>query len=346
MTKFRAIGSETELKAWLQAEWRKADPSIAQPALEAFAGLALETLLDERGDARAWADEGRASNLTVRQVIGMVGALRRLPADLGQPAWAEDRAADFVGGIADAWVDQSSRHFQEVDRIRSDFISTLSHELRTPLTAIAGSCELLLEDLGDEITETPLEYIRLIDRSTALVRQLIDDVLDYTKLEAGEIKLHGESLNIEEQARDAVMMLTALLEKKVLNIELSFGPDLPEVWADPVRIKQVLLNLLSNAIKFTPEHGRIRVEATMPPDGNELAVSVIDSGPGIEENDMLMVFERFKQVGEGHRKRGTGLGLPITKRLVELHGGRISLISKVGKGSTFTFTLPVDRDEK
>lgn len=346
--------------------WRKDAPDVGGEALEAFLEPALLCLKEtqrcaDAGTARAWAELGRRFGLGVRQVLALVGGLRRLPERLGAPAWSEDDHGRFIGLIAEEWValeraaataateaqqrtlEQSNRHLREVDRLRAEFISTLSHELRTPLTAIAGSCELLLEDLGDEIAETPLEYIRLIDRSTALVRQLIDDVLDYTKLEAGEIKLHPELINLEEQARDAVALLTPLLEKKVLHIDLAFPPDLPELQADPVRIKQVLLNLLSNAIKFTPEHGKIRIEALLDAPAQRVAVSIADTGSGIDETDMLMVFERFKQAGDGHRKRGTGLGLPITKRLVELHGGTISLMSEVGKGSIFTFTLPIER---
>jgi signal transduction histidine kinase len=285
--------------------WRTDAPDVGPKALDAFLELALACLHDQRrcgdaGTARAWAELGRHLELSVRQVLALVGCLRRLPARIGAPAWREEDHARFIGLIAEEWVEleraaasaateaqqhtleQSNRHLREVDRLRAEFISTLSHELRTPLTAIAGSCELLLEDLGDEIAETPLEYIRLIDRSTALVRQLIDDVLDYTKLEAGEIKLHPEAINLEEQARDAVALLTPLLEKKVLHIELAFPPDLPELVADPVRIKQILLNLLSNAIKFTPEHGKIRIEAGLDAAAQRLAVSITDTGSGID----------------------------------------------------------------
>ncbi|MDB5098546.1 MAG: histidine kinase [Cyanobacteria bacterium RYN_339] len=365
MSNFRAACSEAELRNWLLGTWRGDAPDVVGEALDAFVAPALDCLKDQQRcsdatTARAWAELGRRFELSVRQVLALVGGLRRLPERIGAPAWSDVDHTQFIGLIAEEWValersaaneateaqqrtlEQTNRHLREVDRLRAEFISTLSHELRTPLTAIAGSCELLLEDLGDEITETPLEYIRLIDRSTALVRQLIDDVLDYTKLEAGEIKLHAELINLEEQARDAVALLTPLLEKKILHIELGFPPDLPEVVADPVRIKQILLNLLSNAIKFTPEHGKIRIEGLEA--GQKLAMSVTDTGSGIDVTDLVMVFERFKQAGDGHhRKRGTGLGLPITKRLVELHGGTISLMSEVGKGSTFTFTLPIER---
>lgn len=306
---------------------------------------------------------GQANRLSIGQTLAKVAALRDRPATGAPPGWAPQLIDGCMASVAEAWVfqqeadlrleaDDRARHFdqtasqlREVDRLRADFISTLSHELRTPLTAIAGSCELLLEDFCDELGAVPREYVALIDRSTALVRQLIDDVLDYTKLEAGEIKLRPEWINLAELARDSIAMLGPLSEKKRLIVNLGVPAELPDAWGDPVRVKQIILNLLSNAIKFTPEAGLIRIEGSASPDGLHVALSIIDSGMGISEADLLQVFERFKQVGEGHNIQGTGLGLPITKRLVELHGGCISLMSDIGKGSNFTFTLP-QRSEK
>lgn len=365
MTDSGGTAGGDEATSRLYAAWRAACPAASDAAFSALASLArplvASSVLSGTGglgpheaqsrDPGRWADAARAHGLSLGQTLRLIGALR----DVGT-AQADPRRARAIDGlladVADIWLAsrgedghsalrEANAHLREVDRLRADFISTLSHELRTPLTAITGSCELLLEDFADDLGELPKDYIRLIDRSTALVRQLIDDVLDFTKLEAGEIRLHAEEINIEELSRDSIAMLTALLEKKYLDIRLDMPPDLPEAWGDPVRVKQVLLNLLSNAIKFTPEGGRIRVEGRLQADGKAIAVSVVDSGSGISEADLVQVFERFKQVGEGSRMRGTGLGLPITKRLVELHGGQITLISELGKGSNFTFSLPV-----
>lgn len=361
MTEDRTTGAG-DGAARLREAWRNACPQVSSSALEAllphalaFAGNPVRARTgplvapEDRQIAGPWARTAREAGLTLGETVGAINALRHLPADALSGGERAGRDLDrLVSAVADAWLaDEAGRlaetndHLREVDRLRADFISTLSHELRTPLTAIAGSCELLLEDFSDELGDLAKEYIQLIDRSTNLVRQLIDDVLDFTKLEAGEIKLHAEVFNIEELARDSVAMLTALLEKKTLDIRFDLPPELPEAWGDPVRVKQILLNLLSNAIKFTNEGGVIRVEGRVQPDGRNIAVSVIDTGSGISEHDLYQVFERFKQVGEGSRKRGTGLGLPITKRLVELHGGQITLISELGKGSNFTFSLPI-----
>jgi signal transduction histidine kinase len=351
------LRSDESLGAWLQVAWPARVPGLTADEVAAFAPLA-ESLLQApedglEGVAGRWADRGAHDRLGMPQLIGMLGALRQLPATLAPSGWNADRVDLAIAHLAEAWVTRQStqwqdlieegtqinKHLREVDRLRSEFISTLSHELRTPLTAIAGSCELLLEDFADDLGEVHKEYIRLIDRSTALVRQLIDDVLDYTKLEAGEIKLHPETIPLEETTRDTVAMLAPLMEKKHLNLAIAMPADLPDAWADPVRVKQVLMNLLSNAIKFTPDGGTITIEGR--PAGDRVAVSVIDTGTGIGEADKQQVFERFKQVGEGQRSRGTGLGLPISKRLVELHGGQITLQSELGKGSVFTFTLPI-----
>ena len=365
MTEDRTTGAGDDAST-LRAAWLRACPRVSASAIAALAPLAHQFVASpvctgtghlpaaerDRGQASLWVRAAHGAGLTLGETVLLISALRRLPAELVPPDDRVGQALErLVADVADGWLateaagfSEANDRLREVDRRRSEFISTLSHELRTPLTAIAGSCELLLEDFADELGDLAKDYIRLIDRSTMLVRQLIDDVLDYTKLEAGEIKLYAERMNIEELTRDSVAMVTVLLEKKTLDIRFDMPPELPEVWGDPVRVKQILLNLLSNAIKFTDNGGLIRVEGRVQPDGRNLAVSVIDSGSGISEDDLFQVFERFKQVGEGSRKRGTGLGLPITKRLVELHGGQITLISELGKGSNFTFSLPIAPD--
>lgn len=238
----------------------------------------------------------------------------------------------------------TNRKLLEVDRNRAEFISSLSHELRTPLTAISGACELLLEDFAEELTGPQEEYIVMISQGATLIRKLIDDVLDLAKLEAKRLDLHLEALSMAEVLRDTEMLVSPLLSEKELHWDVDVPDNLPLVWADAVRVRQVLLNLISNAIKFTPPQGTVSIRAWMEKatgrKAPQLAVSVADTGCGISLENQKLVFERFRQVRD-REVRGTGLGLPITKRLVELHGGRIALTSAPDQGSTFTFTLPL-----
>ena len=241
----------------------------------------------------------------------------------------------------------TNRKLLEVDRNRAEFISSLSHELRTPLTAISGACELLLEDFAPELSGPQEEYISMISQGAVLIRKLIDDVLDLAKLDAKRLELHCEPMNVAQLVRDTETLVAPLLGEKGLNWELDVDETLPLIHADPVRIRQVLLNLVSNAIKFTPQGGSVSVKAwlekTTGRKAPQLAISVSDSGCGISPENQKLVFERFRQVRD-REARGTGLGLPIAKRLVELHGGRITLSSGVDQGSTFTFTVPLAAD--
>ncbi len=241
----------------------------------------------------------------------------------------------------------TNRKLLEVDKNRAEFISSLSHELRTPLTAISGACELLLEDFASELSGPQEEYISMISQGALLIRKLINDVLDLAKLEAKRLELHPEPLSVPLLMRDTEMLVAPLLNEKGLNWEIDVPESLPLIQADAVRIRQVLLNLVSNAIKFTPQGGSVSVTAWLEKSTGrkapQVAISVKDTGCGISAENQKLVFERFRQVRD-REARGTGLGLPIAKRLVELHGGRIALTSAVDQGSTFTFTVPLAQD--
>lgn len=241
----------------------------------------------------------------------------------------------------------TNRKLLEVDRNRAEFISSLSHELRTPLTAISGACELLLEDFAPELSGPQEEYISMISHGAVLIRKLIDDVLDLAKLDAKRLELHCEPMSVAQLVRDTEVLVAPLLGEKGLRWETDVAETLPLIHADAVRIRQVLLNLVSNAIKFTPHGGSVSVKAwlekTTGRKAPQVAVSVTDTGCGISPENQKLVFERFRQVRD-REIRGTGLGLPIAKRLVELHGGRITLSSGVNLGSTFTFTVPLAPD--
>jgi signal transduction histidine kinase/CheY-like chemotaxis protein len=221
---------------------------------------------------------------------------------------------------------------------KTDFLSSMSHELRTPLNAIIGFSELMRgeEELGERRVVPP-EWIEHIYSSGRHLLGLINDILDLAKVEAGRIELRLEALSLNELVEEAVTTLQPLVAAKGLTTVVEVPP--LEITADRTRFWQILNNLLSNAIKFTPEGGRITVRGVRV--GSEVSVTVIDTGVGISAEDQERVFEEFRQVGDprGHQA-GTGLGLALTRRLAELHGGRVELRSEIGLGSEFTVTLP------
>ena len=217
---------------------------------------------------------------------------------------------------------------------KSDFLANMSHELRTPLNAVIGFSDLMTteERFGDRVA-VPAEWIEHINSSGRHLLELINDVLDLAKVEAGRVELHREVLDLRTAVDAAVGALRSLSDDKRQEVTVAIAP--LRVYADALRLRQILTNLLSNAIKFTPEGGRIYVAARRVE--HEVALSVADTGPGISPADHERVFDEFQQVGV---HSGTGLGLALTRRLVHAHGGRIELESEPGRGAKFTVTLP------
>ncbi len=226
---------------------------------------------------------------------------------------------------------------------KSDFVASMSHELRTPLNAIIGFSELMLaEPKRDQEIVVPSEWVEHIHSSGNHLLSLINDVLDLAKIEAGRLDLHPEPFDLATAVSESLAGLRPLAERKALRLESAVEP--LAVVADRGRFRQILYNLLSNAIKFTPAEGTVRVEAQRS-DG-EVLVSVVDTGVGIAPDDQAHVFEEFRQVGERDQAQaGTGLGLALTRRLVEAHGGRIELESTLGAGSRFTVFLPHEEEQ-
>jgi len=237
---------------------------------------------------------------------------------------------------------------KELDRMKDEFVSTVSHELRTPLTSIKIAAEILLNH-DDDDPETRLEFLEIIDRESDRLSRLINDVLDISRLESGEMPWQLEEVDFGEVVRESVDGIQVLLTQKDLAMEVDLDSDLPLLWIDRDRLIQVVTNLLSNAIKFTPEGGKVRINAKKvdadDSDGlnEKLEVRVSDSGIGIEIADYETIFQKFKQVGDTvvNKPQGTGLGLPICKEIVEYSGGEIWVESTPGKGSCFYFTVPV-----
>jgi signal transduction histidine kinase len=225
---------------------------------------------------------------------------------------------------------------------KSEFLASMSHELRTQLSSIIGFSELLMYDETGKFTEAKRqEFLAQINSSGRYLLSLTSDVLDLSKVEAGQMVLRIEDAVVADVLRGVVATMEPLAAKKAIRLEAD-GAAAGQVPADVGKLNQMLLNLVSNAVKFTPEGGSVMIGAQRLPDAVEIFVS--DTGIGIAESDRVHLFEEFRQLDSVTEKHGTGLGLALTKRFVELHGGRIRLESEVGKGSVFTLTLPLTRN--
>jgi len=233
-------------------------------------------------------------------------------------------------------VEERTQQLAVANRHKSEFLANMSHELRTPLNAIIGFSEALREKMFGELNAKQEEYLNDIHASGRHLLSLINDILDLSKIEAGRMELDVASFPARGALESTLSLVRERAQRKDIRLSLDVDPAVGEVRADERKLKQILLNLLSNAIKFTPEGGRIAVAARV--NGAGLEVAVTDSGIGISPEEQEAVFEEFRQVGP--RAEGTGLGLALTRRFVELHGGRIRLESSPQQGSTFTFTLP------
>jgi signal transduction histidine kinase len=233
-----------------------------------------------------------------------------------------------------------NRQIEATSAAKSQFLANMSHEFRTPLNAIMGFTEVLQDQIAGPLNAEQKEYLGDIHNAGQLLLRLINDVLDLAKVEAGRLELFYETFPIAQTVRDTVTTLRGAAEKKGITIQWNLPPDLGMVSADQIRFKQVLFNLLSNAVKFT-DHGSVTVSATT--EDGQLHVAVADSGIGIRPQDLGKIFVEFSQVDASHARRhqGTGLGLALSKRLVEAHGGRIWVESTFGEGSTFHFVIPL-----
>jgi signal transduction histidine kinase len=233
-------------------------------------------------------------------------------------------------------VEERTEQLAVANRHKSEFLANMSHELRTPLNAIIGFSEALREKMFGELNDKQLEYLDDIHASGRHLLSLINDILDLSKIEAGRMELDVQSFAAPGALESALALVRERAQRKGIALSLEVDARLGEMRADERKFKQILLNLLSNAIKFTPEGGRIAVDARVNGAGLEFAVS--DNGIGIAPQDQAAVFEEFRQVGP--RAEGTGLGLALTRKFVELHGGAIGVASERGCGATFTFTIP------
>jgi two-component system sensor histidine kinase GlrK len=225
---------------------------------------------------------------------------------------------------------------KETDTMKSDFFSLMSHELRTPVASIKEGTNLLMEGVGGETNEKQKRLLRIISEESDRLLGLINSILDLSKMEAGMMTYAFVQADIGLLISKAAVEIEPLAKAKNIRGELNISKDIPLVKMDTEKMLQVLRNLIGNAVKFTPHGGSVKISAGFD-DGN-LEVSVADEGPGIPEENLVTIFDKFKSY---HSRKGTGLGLAIVKNIIKAHGGRVWAESRSGRGSTFTFVLPV-----
>ena len=249
---------------------------------------------------------------------------------------------EYTTGLEKMVADKTAQ-LELANRHKSEFLANMSHELRTPLNAVIGFSDVLKEQYFGLLNDKQQEYVRDINDSGQHLLSLINDILDLSKIEAGRMDLDLSRFNLPAAIDDALVLVRERAHRHNLQIKSSIGADIGDMVADERKLKQILINLLSNAVKFSHPGGSVLVAAMRG--AGEVIVSVKDSGLGVAPHDQAAIFEEFHQLTtEGHpRQEGTGLGLALTKRFTELHGGRIWVESEAGKGATFSFTLP-DRD--
>jgi CheY-like chemotaxis protein/nitrogen-specific signal transduction histidine kinase len=263
--------------------------------------------------------------------------------DITESKLLEAEKLDYLAQIERQNLDLElrNREIEKANRLKSAFVSAMSHELRTPLTSIIGFSDLLAES-PERLDEQQRLYLGFIRQASRHLLQLINDVLDLSKIDAGKLDLNPGPVDLAEVATDILATIDPLVEERQIRLESALAPGL-EVWADRVRLRQILMNLLGNAVKFTPPGGVVGLTATALE--GVACVAVSDTGVGIPLEEQEGIFTDFHQVGMTPRglREGTGLGLAIVRRLVEQHGGRIWVESEPGRGSRFTFLIPTRR---
>ena len=236
---------------------------------------------------------------------------------------------------------QAVEELKRANGVKSQFLANMSHELRTPLSAIISSAEALLGEVFGPLTEKQSKHIQTALSNGNHLLQLINDILDICKIEAGKMNLSFSEFYLSEIIENSCAVVRSIASRKNIEIGVRLEPADFKIRADAVKVKQILYNLLSNAVKFTPDNGKVEVEAFQQ--GQFVQIRVRDNGIGIRDEDQERVFVEFEQVDNSYQRlyEGTGLGLPLTRKLVEMHGGQIFLISKEGVGTEVVFTLPI-----
>ena len=285
------------------------------------------------------------------EVVGALVVRRKEPGEFPKSTvdLLQTFAAQSVLAIQNAHlfreIEEKGRQLEVASQHKSQFLANMSHELRTPLNAILGYTELILDNIYGETPDKMRGVLDRVQSNGKHLLGLINDVLDLSKIEAGQLTLSLAEFQIKDVVHGVFSVVESLATNKQLALRVEVPPNLPLARGDERRLTQVLLNLVGNAIKFT-DQGEVAIKAAAA--NGSYTLSVHDTGPGIAESDRTKIFEEFQQADSSATKKkgGTGLGLSISKRIVELHGGRIWVESDVGKGSMFAFELPVTVDKQ
>jgi signal transduction histidine kinase len=333
-----------DLDATLVGRAAKERRPIAVPDLSAVDRDPHLQILFEDG----WRSVVAVPLLREDRIVGSLVVRRKSTGDFSEESldlletFASQSALALLNAQLFRALQERSAELEVASRHKSEFLASMSHELRTPLNAVLGFSEVLLERMFGEINEKQEDYLRDIHASGKHLLELLNEILDLSKVEAGQMELEFTQVDVAALLEHAASMLRERAAAHAIDLRVEVDSDVGEVEVDELRLRQVVLNLVSNAVKFTPDGGTVVVRAREV--GNDLHVSVEDTGFGVPEADRERIFESFQQGGRGaSREEGTGLGLTLSRRIVELLGGRMWLESQMGAGSTFGFVLPVRR---